>query len=58
MGRSWAIEVPLPPACPACGGTVYETPVTSQIQEGLPIVRPQAYGEQARLGFDTTSKSE
>jgi transposase len=34
------IDVPLPVACPNCGGGVRETRVAAQIQEDLPVVRP------------------
>lgn len=35
------IDVPLLHECPQCGGRVTETRVATQIQEDLPIVRPQ-----------------
>jgi transposase len=35
------IEVPLPDQCPHCGGGLTETRIATQIQEDLPIVRPQ-----------------
>jgi len=34
------IDVPLPPACPDCGGGVRETRIATQTQEDLPVVRP------------------
>ena len=33
-------DVPVPPACPQCGGAVDDTHVTAQYQEDLPPVRP------------------
>lgn len=33
-------DVPVPTACPQCGGTVDDTHVTAQYQEDLPPVRP------------------
>ena len=33
-------DVPVPPACPQCGGAVDDTHVTAQYQEDLPAVRP------------------
>ena len=33
-------DVPVPPACPDCGGAVEDTHVTAQYQEDLPPVRP------------------
>ena len=33
-------DVPLPGACPTCGGAVEETSVAAQYQEDLPAVRP------------------
>jgi transposase len=33
------IDVPLPRACPACGGAVDEARIAAQVQEDLPVVR-------------------
>ena len=33
-------DVPLPAACPSCGGAVHLARVTSRFQEDLPVVRP------------------
>ena len=33
-------DVPVPPTCPTCGGTVEDTHITAQYQEDLPPVRP------------------
>lgn len=34
------IDVPLPPACPDCGGELRQTRIATQTQEDLPVVRP------------------
>ena len=35
------IDVPLPAACPDCGGGLEATRVATQVQEDLPVVRPR-----------------
>ena len=44
------IEVPLPGTCPDCGGALAETRVADQIQEDLPIVRPQVRRFRVHVG--------
>lgn len=45
-----AIDVPLPPRCPHCGGGLTETRVAAQIQEDLPVVRPQVRRFDVHVG--------
>jgi transposase len=44
------VDVPLPTECPHCGGGVTETRVAIQIQEDLPIVRPQVRRFDVHVG--------
>lgn len=44
------IDVPLPAACPHCGGGVTETRIATQFQEDLPIVRPQVRRFDVHVG--------
>src|SRR5262249_28652897 len=44
------IDVPLPHACPHCGGGVTETRVATQIQEDLPVVRPHVRRFDVHVG--------
>lgn len=44
------IDVPLPQACPDCGGRVTETRVATQIQEDLPVVRPHVRRFDIHIG--------
>ncbi|MGH8735599.1 MAG: IS66 family transposase, partial [Burkholderiales bacterium] len=44
------IEVPLPPACPRCGGELIETRIATQIQEDLPVVRPHVRRFDVHVG--------
>ena len=43
-------DVPLPGACPTCGGAVEETAVAAQYQEDLPPVRPVIRRYDIHLG--------
>lgn len=44
------IDVPLPAACPHCGGGVTETRIATQIQEDLPVVRPHVRRFDVHVG--------
>lgn len=44
------IDVPLPPRCLDCGGTLAETRVADQFQEDLPVVRPQVRRFRVHVG--------
>jgi len=44
------IDVPLPTACPRCGGSLTETRVAVQIQEDLPVVRPHVRQFDVHVG--------
>jgi transposase len=44
------IDVPLPDACPQCGGGLIETRIATQIQEDLPVVRPQVRRFDVHVG--------
>jgi transposase len=44
------VDVPLPRACPRCGGGVTETRVAIQIQEDLPVVRPHVRRFDVHVG--------
>jgi len=44
------IDVPLPHACPHCGGGVTETRVATQIQEDLPVVQPHVRRFKVHVG--------
>ena len=44
------LDVPLPAACPRCGGDVRETRVATQIQEDLPVVRPHVRRFDVHVG--------
>ncbi len=44
------IDVPLPEACPHCGGGLTETRIATQIQEDLPVVRPQVRRFDVHVG--------
>jgi transposase len=47
-------DVPLPGACPTCGGAVVETGVAAQYQEDLPPVHPVVRRFDLHLGCCTT----
>lgn len=44
------IDVPLPEACPDCGGGLRETRIATQIQEDLPVVRPHVRQFEVHVG--------
>lgn len=44
------IDVPLPDQCPHCGGGLTETRIATQIQEDLPVVRPQVRRFDVQVG--------
>jgi transposase len=44
------IDVPLPAACPDCGGGLTETRIADQIQEELPVVRPHVRRFRVHIG--------
>jgi transposase len=44
------IDVPLPDACPQCGGALAETRVADQMQEELPVVRPHVRAFRVHIG--------
>jgi transposase len=44
------LDVPLPSACPHCGGAVTETRIASQIQEDLPVTRPHVRQFDVHVG--------
>jgi transposase len=44
------IDVPLPDACPSCGGGLRETRVATQIQEELPVVHPHVRRFHVHVG--------
>lgn len=44
------IDVPLPTACPHCGGGLTETRIATQIQEDLPVVRPHVRRFDVHVG--------
>ena len=44
------IDVPLPDACPRCGGGLTEIRVATQIQEDLPVVRPHVRRFDVHIG--------
>jgi transposase len=44
------IDVPLPEACPHCGGGLIETRIAPQYQEDLPVVRPQVRRFDVHVG--------
>lgn len=44
------IDVPLPNACPGCGGGLTETRIAPQIQEDLPVVRPHVRRFDVHVG--------
>lgn len=44
------IDVPLPEACPHCGGGLIETRIATQMQEDLPVVRPQVRCFEVHVG--------
>ena len=44
------IDVPLPDACPHCGGRVIETRVAIQVQEDLPVVPPHVRRFDVHVG--------
>jgi transposase len=44
------IDVPLPAACPHCGGDVIDMRIAAQYQEDLPVVRPQVRRFDVHVG--------
>lgn len=44
------VDVPLPNACPHCGGGVQEMRVATQLQEDLPVVRPHVRRFDVHVG--------